>query len=116
METQISTANLLTIIGAIISVFVGTGAIAFFLKYGIRLALLEELFKAKNETVKGLSQTQDEMDRRLYAVEQAVVELKTVIPNQLDALSRAVSNIMGRGELEAHLASQDARITKLEEK
>jgi len=119
----VSAIVVLSIIAIVVSALVGTGAIAFVFKYGVRLAVLEQLFTAKKQDLDSVRSSQETFNTRLSLVESAVIEMKQMLPelhkvssmsDKLDRLVEGLGSFMPRPEINAKLGALDQRVTKVE--
>lgn len=106
--------NALESAGFVASLLIGTGAVAFFVRYGTRLALLERLIETSQLIT---------LHPRLSLVESAVQEIKSSlidlkhlpkISAQLDGLGMALQLMVPRSEHEKVWKSNDQRFEHIE--
>ena len=106
--------NPLEIAGLIISILLPTGAVAFFVQYGTRLALLERVVETSQL---------NSLHPRLTLVESAVQEIKASlqelkllpkIASQLESLQEGFRQMVPRAEAEARWKASDERLETVE--
>jgi hypothetical protein len=88
---------------------VSTAAIIYIFKLVIRVNILESSFTEKKATLDAVKNSQDDLDRRVTRVEDAVVALKEIVP-ELKKLSTVAQ------KLELLFEVKDGRIEDLENK
>lgn len=88
---------------------ISTTATVYLFKLIIRIEVLEELFTEKKATLDAVKNSQDDLDRRVTRVEDAVVALKEIVP-ELKKLSTVAQR------LEVLFEVKDGRIDHLEDK
>jgi hypothetical protein len=120
----VSAIAIISIIAIAASIVVGTGAVAFVFKYGVRLAVLEQLFAAKKQDLDTVRNNQEGFNTRLSLVESAVVEMKQMLPelhklsamsDNLDRIVEGMNSFVPRPELNAKFSALDERIVKQED-
>lgn len=105
----------LEIASFVVSVLLASGAVAFFVQYGTRLALLERVM----ETSQLVS-----LHPRLTLVESAVQEIKSALQDlkllpkiaaQLESIHEGFRQMVPRNEVEARWKATDDRLETLEQ-
>ena len=93
------TLVVLSVAALVVSLLVGSGAVGFFIKYGIRLAILEKLFDDKKRTLSEVKTGQEGMQTRLALVESAISKIEQMredmmprkeIESRFDALEELI--------------------------
>jgi hypothetical protein len=99
------------ILGVVATVASGisTAAIIYIFKLIIRVEVLEKLFTDKKATLDAVKNSQDDLDRRVTRVEDAVVAIKEIVP-ELKKLGMVAQR------LELLFEVKDGRIEDLETK
>ncbi len=111
------------------SVLVGTGAVGFVFRYGVRLAVQESLLKnlredvesklvRKEQLIEALREGHGNTDRRVTVVETAVLNIEkalpdlqklAAIPERLHELLEGLKNLVPREEFKAAMQSVTAK-------
>lgn len=107
------------IAGLIVSLLAGTGAIGFFFRYSVRLALVErtaeEAHEESSQNGKDIAATKE----RVTVVEKTLLEVANSIRNDVSSLKDMVSerfkDMVPRSEQVARWESQDAKMADLKD-
>jgi hypothetical protein len=115
-------AVLLQVIGVVLTVLIGSGAVAFFVRYGTRLTLQEEMNRAQAITLAQLTATVAANSSRLISVEttisaisQSLSKLSKIdsIDTKLEYMADAMKQIVPRSEHEARFQATERRIDQV---
>lgn len=125
-------ATTVAVIAIIVGSLASTGALVFFVKYGIRLAVLENMFHVKMKELATSSEKQIELHAKILVMENTVRAIEGVLPDlrritgmadKIDELWESMKTFVPRPEIEARLNSiQDSiagntdRIVKAQKK
>lgn len=105
------TPTIIWILGVVSTLTSGvcTAAIIYIFKLVIRVEVLERLFNEKKATLDAVKSGQDELDKRVTRMEDAILALKEVVP-ELKKLGNVAS------KLEVLFEVKDGRLDALENK
>lgn len=106
--------NVLALVGVVTSGLVGTGAVAFFVRYGTRLTLLERTVETSQLIT---------LHPRLSRVEDAIGDMKQLLPklnvldvilNKMEAISATVTALVPRSEHEVRWQREEERFASIQ--
>lgn len=125
-------ATTVAVIAIVIGALASSGAFLFFVRYGIRLAVLENMFNVKMKEQATSAEKQIELHAKVLVMENTVRAIESVLPDlrritgmadKIDELCESMKTFVPRPEIEARLGSlQDSisgntdRIVKAQQK
>lgn len=103
---------IVSICSVLVALLITSGAVTFFFRYGIRMAIVERVTTDKHKELADAIKNQVEFHGRLMVLEGAVAEIKSYLPElkkintmveQLDRIAKTLEQVVLRPELEARL-------------
>lgn len=107
------------IAGLVVSLLAGTGALGFFFRYSVRLALVERTAQEASGEVKQNGKDIAATKERVTVVEKTLLEVANSIRNDVSSLKEMVSerfkDMVPRSEQVARWDAQDAKMADLKD-